>query len=159
LPPDRVNLPLLSRTSSGYPGSGHHLDQIRMLLLNVYVLSWRRTQPLTVRESADGFLHGVLESATSFGSFVDLRPNYAQDRNSIEEFLPVIVFRVSTEADDGNERSYAFQMTPASLMELKSVIDDTFHKLSSLTNDSTLSRRLFFDESVTLDKGRIAGDS
>jgi hypothetical protein len=93
-------------------------------------------------------LHGALENAASFASFVDLRPNYTRDRSSIEELLPVIVFRISTETDDDREYTYTFQMTTASLIELKTVIEDTFTKLRCLSDDAAISPRLFFDQSI-----------
>lgn len=90
-------------------------------------------------------IYGIIENASSFASFVDLRPNFARDRSSVAEFIPVVLFRVSTETDDEREYSYTFQMTHSSLLELKDVIDDTLQKLNALKDDPALASRVSLD--------------
>ena len=85
---------------------------------------------------------GILETATSFASFVDLRPNYTDDRGEIQEFVPIVIFRVIAESDFGDDQSYAFQLTIDGVTKLRAAIEDVEKKLRNLEADKSIASRL-----------------
>jgi hypothetical protein len=72
---------------------------------------------------------GILDIATAFSSFVDLRPNFSDDRSEISELLPVIIFNIIVQTETGDDRSYVFQLSDSSLRQLERAISDVRIKL------------------------------
>jgi hypothetical protein len=85
---------------------------------------------------------GILETATAFASFVELRPNYTDDRAEIEEFVPVTIFRIVTESDLTEDHEHIFQLTPEGLQKLREAIDDVENKLKNLYADKSVAERV-----------------
>jgi hypothetical protein len=85
---------------------------------------------------------GILDTAVSFSSFVDLRPNITADRNRIDELVPTVIFRVVVDAEYGPDRSFVFQITRDGVAKLKAAVDDIEKKLSIIASDSSLGARL-----------------
>lgn len=76
---------------------------------------------------------GFLPNATGFSSFVDLRPDYAEEGDdlSISGYVPMIQFRISTDAP-GDARRMVFQMTETALAQLKEAIERAESKLKAV---------------------------
>lgn len=86
---------------------------------------------------------GLLDTATGFASFVDIRPRFADDRSALEELVPVVILRVTTESDvEGSARSPVFQLSLAGVQKLRHVLDDIEKKLKALKKDPSLGDRL-----------------
>ena len=85
---------------------------------------------------------GILDNAVDFSSFVDLRPRFTDDRSSFEEFVPVVIFRVVTDVEYGEDRAHVFQLTLDGLGKLRAAVDDIEKKLSGLRRDETILKRL-----------------
>jgi hypothetical protein len=96
---------------------------------------------------------GLLDTATGFASFVDIRPRFADDRSSLEELVPVVILRVTIDSD-GEEpaRSPVFQLSLAGVQKLRHALDDVENKLKALKNDRVLSERLNLETDEETDK-------
>jgi hypothetical protein len=84
----------------------------------------------------------ILDNAASFASFLDLRPNFSEDRTQVTEFVPIVIFQVVVEDDAGSTNSYSFQMTELGLAKLKDAVEDAARKLERIKRGDTLSKPL-----------------
>jgi hypothetical protein len=102
-----------------------------------------RSNPIRDQELKRHWLQtGILDLATAFSSFVDLRPNFAQDRQDITELLPVVIFNIDVQTESGDDRSYAFQLSETSLSQLARAVADVQLKLSRLRAHSVLANMI-----------------
>ena len=85
---------------------------------------------------------GILPTATTFASFVDIRPNFTDDRSVVEDLVPVVIFRVDTDTDINADRAHVFQLTIDGLAKLRVAVEDIEKKLASLRADKALLDRL-----------------
>ena len=85
---------------------------------------------------------GILDNAVTFSSFVDIRPNYTDDRLSIDDLVPVIVFEIGIERHSDTDTTCVFQLTENGLHEFKNCIADTINKIKSVKLDEKLKDRL-----------------
>jgi hypothetical protein len=91
---------------------------------------------------------GILDTATEFSSFVDIRPRFADDRSALEELVPVVILRVTTESDgEKSARSPVFQLSLAGVRKLRRALDDVDNKLKALKTDRALGERLNLESS------------
>jgi hypothetical protein len=90
---------------------------------------------------------GLLDTATGFASFVDLRPRFTTDRGVVEELVPITILRVELRTEYGPDKSCVFQLSTDGLSKLTQVISDIEKKLSAIKRDTRLSERLI-NESV-----------
>jgi hypothetical protein len=97
------------------------------------------------RRKLNWLAKGILETASDFSSFVDLRPRFSDDRKIIEEFLPTIIFRVFVQSDRGEDRSHVFQVNADGLAKLKAAVEDIERKLEALKTDESVLPRLASD--------------
>jgi hypothetical protein len=78
---------------------------------------------------------GFLPNATTFSSFVDLRPNFAdEDLSKANGYVPMIQFRIRTDSATPGLKSFVFQMDVDALEELKKAIDRVEKKLVSVAS-------------------------
>jgi hypothetical protein len=117
-----------------------HFDKQSQLSRLETLLS--RNPSLERRRKIKWLQTGILNTATAFASFVELRPSYTEDRATIEEFIPVIIFRIITESGLGEDNEHIFQLTPDGLVKLRAAIDDMEKKLKSLQADKNITDRL-----------------
>jgi hypothetical protein len=109
------------------------------------VLVDRLVALLRRNENADTFRKlqrlrtGFLENATGFSSFLDLRPNFNDDRSQIVGLVPIVQFRVSTDADDPAKQALIFQLDERGLKRLKEAVESAERKLDTLLAHSTIS--------------------
>lgn len=81
------------------------------------------------KESSDHFEKrwrletAIVDAAQDFEWAVDLRPSFSDDGSSVEEFVPVVMFRVMVANDYGDEKSYVFQMSQESVTELQGTLE------------------------------------
>lgn len=106
----------------------------------VAVLS--RHPVLDRRKKVNWLQTGILETAKSFTSFVEVRPSFTEDRTAIEGFVPAIIFRVVTETESREDRTHIFQLTLEGLTRLRSTIEDAEKKIRQLQSDSSIGERL-----------------
>jgi hypothetical protein len=86
---------------------------------------------------------GFIPNATGFSSFVDLRPNFNDGvPTEVVDFLPLIQFRISTDADRNDQKRFVFQLSPDSLGELQKAIERAQAKLEILMEDDVAASRL-----------------
>ena len=103
-----------------------------------------RPNPVRDREVKRQWLQtGILDIATGFASFVDLRPNFSSDRSAITELMPIVIFNIMIQTEDGNEKSCVFQLSEQSLQRLEDAISDARLKLSRVREHPILSPLLF----------------
>ncbi len=110
---------------------------IRLLQRNSSVDTSRKIQWLKT---------GILPNAISFASFVDLRPNFSEDRESIDSVVPVVVFSIETD-EDGEESSHVFQLSEAGIKKFEDALQDVSKKLSALRNDPRVNALEIIGES------------
>lgn len=84
---------------------------------------------------------GIIDTVVDISSFVDLRPNFSDDRSRIEDLLPIVIFRVLTASDARTHNSFVFQLTRDDITKIRTVLIDTEKKLDALEADDRL--RLF----------------
>ncbi|WP_398482306.1 hypothetical protein [Tardiphaga sp.] len=85
---------------------------------------------------------GFLPNAVAFSSFVDLRPNFADETTEAIQFLPVVQFRVTTDADAVSAREHIFQLTEDGLGLMKEAIERVETKLKTLKEDATINAKI-----------------
>jgi hypothetical protein len=90
---------------------------------------------------------GLLDTATGFASFVDLRPRFTTDRGVVEELIPITILRIELRTEYGPDKSCVFQLSTDGLSKLTQVLSDIEKKLSAIKRDKGLSERLI-SESV-----------
>ncbi|MCJ2068311.1 hypothetical protein MKK75_05725 [Methylobacterium sp. J-030] len=106
----------------------------------------RLSNLLQKRDSVDVFNKherlrwGFLPAATTFSTFIDLRPNLSEDMTAIDELIPVIQCLIRTDAVDPAQKNFVFQMDPRSLKKLKDEIERAERKLSNIVNNDDLKK-------------------
>jgi hypothetical protein len=76
---------------------------------------------------------GFLKNATGFGSFLDLRPNFSEDLKEVHGLIPVIQFRIATDATDPADAAFVFQLDEEGLAKMKEAIERSEKKLKQLS--------------------------
>jgi hypothetical protein len=74
---------------------------------------------------------GFLQHAVSFSSFVDIRPRFSADRQTIEELLPIIQFQITTDGHD-KDTSFVFQIREDGLSALEEAVGFARRKLDTV---------------------------
>jgi hypothetical protein len=83
----------------------------------------------TTRESSESYERewrlqtAIVDGAQEFDWSLELRPRFSEDGTNVEEFYPVILFRVIVSNDRGDETPHVFQMTEESIEELVATLD------------------------------------
>lgn len=104
------------------------IDRIKERLLALV-----QSNPAVERqEKLERLQSGLLPNGVGFTSFVDLRPDFADDRSEINRIIPVILFRVSTDSDEASKSSYVFQLTEEALGKLKTAVEDAERKVQAV---------------------------
>jgi hypothetical protein len=93
------------------------------------------------RDKIGRLKRGFLPNAVGFSSFVDLRPNVDTDRTKIDDFVPLVQFRITTDTED-EEGSWVFQLDERALDKLRQAIDDVQKKLQVIKRDMSVSARI-----------------
>jgi hypothetical protein len=75
---------------------------------------------------------GFLENATTFSSFVDLRPDFAPGYESVRALVPIIQLMITTDAEDVARRHLVFQLDERRLAGLRKVVEQAEKKLDTL---------------------------
>ena len=94
------------------------------------------------RRSADSFRKaqrlriGFIRNATSFSSLVDLRPDFSDDKKSVERLIPVAQLRISTDADGPDFKEIVIQLDERSLARLREALNEMEQKFSTLHGGS-----------------------
>jgi hypothetical protein len=86
---------------------------------------------------------GFIPNAVRFSSFVDLRPDFGdEDQMKIMGYLPVIQFRVSTDASNPEAKRIVFQMSEETIADLRKAIDRAEKKLQALKEQPAVALQL-----------------
>jgi hypothetical protein len=120
-------------------GTGDKTDVKRLTERLVKLLSYN--QNAERRDKIGRLKRGFLPNAVGFSSFVDLRPSVGTDRTKIDEFVPLVQFRITTESED-EEESWVFQLDERALDKLREAIDDVQKKLEVIKRDTSVSVRI-----------------
>lgn len=91
---------------------------------------------------------GFLPNATSFGTLVDLRPDFG-DGDGVEYrgLIKVIQIRIKTDAVDPSQRELVFQVNEEALAELQKAIKRLQEKIDAINQSSGLSSQLMKSDS------------
>lgn len=83
----------------------------------------------TTRESSELYERewrmqtAIVDAAQEFDWSLELRPTFSEEGTRVEEFYPVVLFRVIVSNDRGDETPHMFQMTEESIEELVATLD------------------------------------
>jgi hypothetical protein len=98
----------------------------------------RMSKLLARRESADAFRKaqrlrvGFLKNALSFASFVDLRPDFNEEKNSVQRLIPVAQFRITTDSNVPEYKDIVIQLDERSVRRLKDAVVEVERKFATL---------------------------
>lgn len=98
---------------------------------------------------------GILEQAVRFASFVDLRPDFSEDRSEISRLIPVVIFQIIAISDTGDEKAYVVQLSENGVRQLEKATRDIVKKLNVVKSDSRLVGFPLESEGI----GEESGDS
>lgn len=82
---------------------------------------------------------GFLPNATGFGTFIDLRPNISADGATVVGLLPLVQFRISTDASDPAQKAFLFQLDSAGLRKLKQAVERAEEKIKTISSHASIS--------------------
>jgi hypothetical protein len=86
---------------------------------------------------------GFIPNALGFSTFVDLRPDFGEGEEvTLRGYLPIVQFRVTTDASNPDEKRLVFQMTEDALTELKKAIVRAELKLAELKKQPAIALQL-----------------
>jgi hypothetical protein len=87
---------------------------------------------------------GFLDTAHSFATFVDLRPDFTKERDQVRAFVPMIQFKVSTDSENPHNQELVFQLDEQGLARLKEEIKGVERKLATLSEQRTTTIPILF---------------
>lgn len=93
---------------------------------------------------------GLIDCAVDFSAFIDLRPRMDKLAKEITDFVPAIIFQVTTEDDYGDNELRTFQITLKGLQRLRKVLSEVDENLSALINYPSIGEKLY--NSILTDK-------
>jgi hypothetical protein len=84
---------------------------------------------------------GFLPNALGFASFVDLRPDFGDNPDTVQlqGYIPLVQFRVTTDSSVAEQKTFVFQLNEESLADLKKAITRAEDKLKTLKERSPLA--------------------
>ncbi len=85
---------------------------------------------------------GFIRSAVSFASFVDLRPNFNEEKTGILSVIPIVQFRVRTNSDVDLDQNIVFQMDRKAVRRLKEAVDYVTRKLDAIDASDFLINKI-----------------
>lgn len=106
------------------------------------------TEKIEVAQKIRRLRTGFLENATAFSTFVDLRPDFAPDYESVRALVPIIQLMVSTDAEDVARQHVVFQLDERRLAGLKSVIENAEKKLNTLKAKGVEKLHIIFEKGI-----------
>jgi hypothetical protein len=74
---------------------------------------------------------GILPTAIDFASFVDLRPDFSDDRMTIDALVPIAIVEIVTQSSPDERKSIQFQLGAKALADLKALVADIEKKLKA----------------------------
>ncbi len=116
------------------------------------LLAERLAEVLSHNSGHDNYLkvrrlqQGFLPRAIDFSSFVDLRPSFSGERDSIDGMVSVIQLKIDTDSPVANTNSVVIQFTPSDIADLKNCLNDIESKLTLISKN-----RIFKDSIKLLD--------
>jgi len=87
---------------------------------------------------------GFLSNAVGFSTFVDLRPNFSDDL-SVEALIPIVQFRITTDAEADNDRFVVFQIGEDGLAELDSAVQRAKKKLAAIKDQLPIGGLIYHE--------------
>jgi hypothetical protein len=96
---------------------------------------------VAARDEVHRLKTAILDTVVDFDSFVDLRPRFSENSKKVEEFIPIVIFRIGVECDFGPEKSYIFQLTKDGIAALRTVLDNIDNQLAVLSANDALGLR------------------
>ncbi len=106
---------------------------------------FQKSESLDEAEKLNRLRKGFLDGAVTFSSFVDLRPNYTDDRKKIVGYLPIVQLRISTDSDDASKQNTVFHLDSKAIDELAETIEDIKLKMKALANREELKDLVYSD--------------
>jgi hypothetical protein len=92
---------------------------------------------------------GFLPNALGFASFVDLRPDFGDSTETIQlqGYVPLVQFRVTTDSNVADEKTFVFQLNEESLSDLKKAVERAQQKLSNLQDKFPFAAQIIREQS------------
>jgi hypothetical protein len=86
---------------------------------------------------------GFIPNATGFASFVDLRPDFGEGDNlTFKGFVPIVQFRISTDAISPDGRRHVFQLGEQAFVELRKAVDRAEAKLKAIKEEASITSHI-----------------
>jgi hypothetical protein len=101
--------------------------------------TFRKTQRLRV---------GFLRNALNFSSLVDLRPDFSDDKKSVQRLVPVAQLRISTDDHSEDFKDIVIQLDERSLARLKETLGEMEQKFTTLQGgsmDAPVTKMVMFE--------------
>lgn len=120
---------------------------------NISIIKSRLLEILTVNNNIDSatkierLKNGFIDSAVTFSTFVDLRPNFDDsNRDKIIGFVPMVQMRIQTNSKSDNNRNIVLQINQKTLFNLKKIISETEEKLNAIRKSNLELPLLGFED-------------
>lgn len=97
-------------------------------------LLFKRKDQFEISEKAKYYKKGIIPSIYGLTSICDIRAIFDEKLN-ITNYIPMVIARISTEDDIGNEEYISFQFTEKTLKDFKIFIDEGLKKLENVKKD------------------------
>lgn len=114
------------------------LDKIRSRIRTLLIDNTNISRYKKLVRLRDGFIR----SAISFSSFVDLRPNFDEEKTVISSVIPIVQFRVRTNSSVDAEENIVFQMDRKAVRRLKEAVDYVSRKLDAIDASDFLINKI-----------------
>lgn len=132
-------LELVKDTDQTYGTNSAFVERLRQL--------FERSLELDRADKLNRLERGFSDELRSVEAFVDLRPNFSEDRTKIEEMVPVIQLRFTTNSENPSQEYFVVNVKQKTLDELSAAIEDVQARLKTLANQSSLSDIAIMDRS------------
>lgn len=114
-------------------------------ILQSLKLLFKRKDKYEISESVKDYTEGIIPSIYGLTSICDIRAIF-DEKSNITNYIPMIIARIRTEDDIGNEECFIFQFTEKTLKDFKIFIDESFKKLENVKKDIKSKINIYEEE-------------
>lgn len=114
-------------------------------ILQSLKLLFKRKDQFEISEKVKYYKKGVIPSIYGLTSICDIRAIF-DDKLNITNYIPMVIARISTEDDVGNEEYISFQFTEKTLKDFKIFIDECLKKLKNVKKDIKSKINIYEEE-------------
>jgi hypothetical protein len=114
-------------------------------ILQSLKLLFKRKDQFDISEKVKYYKKGVIPSIYGLTSICDIRAIF-DDKLNITNYIPMVIARISTKDDVGNEEYISFQFTEKTLKDFKIFIDEGLKKLENVKKDIKSKINIYEEE-------------